>query len=211
MKSMLKGKLLRVVFVVSAMVAAPAGAVVVSITVSGPDGCDPLFISSVPWADELGSAYTFPVGEQIGFFSIDTNLVACVASDDDQVPNKLVSITNLQAFPISDIYYVANGGSVPGTFSNFDGYINGSMAMKVDHSGNNLSLYSESLITDGIFQPSETWQFIVQDYVSPVPVDAFFSPRVVGGADTLPSIIVPEPSTVGLGLLGGLLMLRRRR
>ena len=207
----MKSNLLCSVFSVLVWAVLPANAAFVSITVSGPTGCDPLSIFSAPTADELGSTFIFPVGEQILFSSSDTTLQACGSTDNPLLPNKLVSIKNLQSFAMPSVFYVASGGSTPGTFSNFDGYVNGVQAMKIDRLGLNSSLWSESGTSDGIFEPGETWQFIVQDYVSPYAVDAFYSPGMVGGADTLPSIIIPEPTSVALGLLGGLLLLRRRR
>lgn len=190
--------------------ALPAGAVVVSITVTGPGACDPLVVTSAPSADEIGFFGTFPVGEQISFSSAPTTLSACPSVDLAMV-NQLVTITNMGTVALPGLYYVAPGGSTPGTFSNFDGYVNGAMAMRIDNVGVNKPLVSESMTADGIFQPGETWQFIVQDYVAAVPVDSFYSPATVGGSDTLPSIIVPEPTATILGLLGGLLALRRRR
>ena len=83
--------------------------------------------------------------------------------------------------------------------------------MKIDRIGNNQPLVSESLTADSIFEPGETWQFIVQDYVSSVPVDFFYNAGFVGSASGLPSIIVPEPSGIVLSLLSGLLWLRRKR
>jgi len=208
----MKTKLLRSVFsVLLGLAMLPASATVVSITVSGPTGCDPLSIRSVPLGDELGFSYTFPVGEQISFSSVNTSLSACSSTDNLSMINKLVSITNLTTYALPEVFFVASGGSTPGTFTNFDGYVNGVQSMKIDRLGLNTSLYAESMTLDGIFEPNETWQFIVQDYTSPTAVDAFYSPSLVGGADTLPSIIVPEPTSVGLGLLGGLLLLRRRR
>jgi len=85
--------------------------------------------------------------------------------------NQLVTITNMGTVALPGLYYVAPGGSTPGTFSNFDGYVNGAMAMRIDNVGVNKPLVSESMTADGIFQPGETWQFIVQDYVAAVPVD----------------------------------------
>ncbi|MCX6877150.1 MAG: hypothetical protein NTW21_25575 [Verrucomicrobia bacterium] len=207
----MKIKILKSVFTMLTMMVAPAGATIVSISVSGPTGCDLLLIPSAPVADELGFSNTFPGGERISFRSEDTTLSACSTTDNPLIMNKLVSVTNLQTITISDLYYVVNGGPSPGTFSNFDGFVNGSMTMKIDAIGDNKPLWSESIATDGYFQPGETWQFIVQDYVSTVPVDAFYSPQTVGGTDTLPSLIVPEPTGAALGLLGGLLLLRRRR
>ena len=207
----MKSNLLRFVFTALAVAVAPVGATVVSIAVSGPQGCDPLLIPSAPLADQLGFAFAFPAGERISFSSITTDLSACVQSDDKSIRNKLVSVTNLETFAFAELYYVAHGGPTPGTFSNFDGYVNGVMAMKIDKAGNNFSLWSESMTPDGIFEPGETWEFIVQDYVSSVPVDAFYNPGFVGSASGVPSIIVPEPTGAALSLLSGLLLLRRKR
>ena len=207
----MKSNLMRFVFTAFLMAVAPVGATVVNISVSGPTGCDPLLIPSAPLADQLGISFAFPVGEQISFSSTDTTLSACGLVDDQTIKNKLVSVTNLQSFAISDLYYVTHGGPTPGTFSNFDGYVNGVMAMKIDRIGNNVSLWSENMTPDGIFEPGETWQFIVQDYVSSVPVDLFYNAGFVGSSSGLPSIIVPEPSGIVLSLLSGLLLLRRKR
>ncbi|MEI6178317.1 MAG: PEP-CTERM sorting domain-containing protein [Verrucomicrobiota bacterium] len=208
----MKSRLLRFVFGVLAMASMRAGATLVTVTVTGTGGLDPLAITSAPAADELGYTYSFPVGEQIAFSSVNTTYSANVATDNQSLDNKLVSITNLTSFSFPEVFFVASGGGSPGTFTNFDGYVNGSMAMKIDKLGINQSLYSETGGTvDGIFQPGETWQFIVQDYVALTPVDSFYSPYLVGGTDTLPSIIVPEPTGIVLVLLGGLVLLRRRR
>ena len=203
----------KLIFLLSgmALVALPASAAVVSITAGDLPGCDVLAIPSVPLADELGDPYVFPVAEQVSHSFTFTTATACVGTDNPSIDNLLVSVTNLQAFNIADLYYVVNGGASPGTFSNFDGDVSGSLAMKVDTVGVNRPLISESMTLDGIFEAGETWKFIVQDYQSTVPVDSFFSPGVVGGGDVLPSLIVPEPAGAMLGLLGGLLMLRRRR
>jgi hypothetical protein len=55
---------------------------------------------------------------------------------------------------------------------------------------------------------------VLEDYVNVPAADAFTTPGVVGGADLRPSIIgtvIPEPSGLVLGLLGGVAFLRRRR
>ena len=193
------------------MAALPAAAVVVSVTVTGPGATgDLLAITSVPLADEVGFFGTFPVGEQISFSS-GTTVVSVCPSVDLTMINQLVTINNVGTVAFPDLYYVAPGGGSPGVFSNYDGFVNGSMAMRIDKVGNNQPLVYESMTQDGVFEPGETWRFIVQDYVAVVPVDSFYSPATVGGSDTLPSLIVPEPTGAVLGLLGGLLALRRRR
>lgn len=209
----MQGKLIFSALTGMLMAALPARATVVTVTASDLPGCDILVISSQPVADEVGQVYVFPVDEKVSATSADTALSACIATDNPSIPNKLVTVTNLTTTSFPALYYVANGGSSPGTFSNYDGEVNGSLAMQIDNVGVNTPLYSESIAADGVFQAGEVWQFIVQDYNSTVPVDAFFSPGVVGSLnnDVLPSLIVPEPATAVLTLVGSLLLLRRRR
>ena len=135
-------------------------------------------------------------------------------SDPFKVDSR-ITITNLQTISFTDVWYVADW---LGTFSNNDGLINGTDAMHLDMFGLNQPLISESMTTNGIFEPGESWVLHVQDYVpgsAGLPADSFYSPGVVGAAnfDRFTSIIavVPEPSALGLTLLGGLACLRRRR
>lgn len=204
------------------MTAVPAGATIVVITAVDLPGCDVLSIPSLPLAEELGNTETFPEGEWITHSSslstqtvCDTPLIDPLNGviDDLLISNRRITIENLQTFDIPDLFYVVGGASnqIPAaTFGNYDGMVNGAFAMKIDSIGVNRPLIYESLIWDGIFQTGETWQFVVQDYVGQGTGGAFFSPGIVG-TDTLPSIIVPEPAGMALSVLGGLLLLRRRR
>jgi len=202
----------------------PAGATVVVITAVDLPGCDVLFIPSVPLADELGDPEEgFPEGEWISHSVLTVTTTVCDTPDIDPVNgvidnpligNKRVEIANLNSFDIPDLFYVARGatGQIPAaTFGNYDGRVNGELAMKIDSIGVNRPLIYESITVDGIFQAGETWRFVVQDYVSATGAGSFYTAGIVGNGDASPSIIVPEPAGIALSLMGGLLLLRRRR
>lgn len=198
--------------------AVPVSATVVAVTVVDLPGCDDLFPGSpVALAQELGDGEDagFPVGFQLGDLArVTTTLRASLTAADTAIPNRMVTMTNLQAQDYYDVYYVTNGvsgGTAAGIFSNYDGTINGARAMRIDRIGDNQPLYFESMDQDGIFQAGETWRFILQDCVTPPNPCFFYTPDEVGDGDPLPSIIVPEPAGLALSLLGGLLVLRRRR
>ena len=219
----MKSKLLLLIVGNLTLAALPAAAVGVIVSSSNLAGCDNL---SVPTnVDELGDPTgfganpPFPAGEQISHSFVIT-IEATVCSDmpsDPFMVDPRVTITNLQTISFSQVWFVADQG---GTFSNFDGLINGSEAMLIDMFGLNQPLVFESITTNGIFEPGESWVFHVQDYVpgsSGLPADSFYTPGMVGASDfdrftsivALP--IVPEPSGLALTLLGGLACLRRRR
>ena len=78
------------------------------------------------------------------------------------------------------------------------------LAFRIDSIGINRPLIFESIAMNDIFEPGEIWQFVVQDYASPVgPPDAFPS---IGFADaswavldtstaSIVHFVVPEPMT----------------
>ncbi|MFI4873165.1 MAG: hypothetical protein ACIARQ_15230, partial [Phycisphaerales bacterium JB061] len=87
--------------------------------------------------------------------------------------------------------------------------------------GMNQNLVFESMTFDGILEPGETWQFIVQDYgnAAGLSPDSFFSVGLAGDSpfagaiESSASIVstnIPAPASSVLGLMG-LALLRRKR
>ena len=175
--------------------------------------CDTLFFPS-NIADELGTTALFPPDEFIMAFSTDTNQNACPANDDTVLINKLVGITNGTNIAFSDMHYVADP---PTTYSNFDGFINGQRAVRIDSFGINAPLIFESGIANDIFEPGETWQFILNDWDTtaggaPEDLGSIGVPSSLGLGLSTGNIIglpVPEPGMIGL-MLPMLMFLRRR-
>ena len=198
--------------------------------------CDPLFVPTD--VDELGIGQSvagaivgpFPKDEEITAFAIEEYMPACMHSDDPDKVDSIVSITNLTVpqRSFSELWYVAN----PNTYiSNWDGLVGqvGSAdlgsgpAFRIDNVGHNRPLLSESGTADGIFEPGETWKFVVQDYdAGSLGLDAaaFTSIGVAGGSlgggKSSGSIIgipmrVPEPSGLALLAIGLVTPALRRR
>jgi len=188
---------------------------------------------------------TFSAMEDIAWTSLTTSASACAPTDDPITLNTLVTITNNTGHYWNNLWFVADGElifppSPPGSFlpvlTNADMKINevaplggGSLGLgfRIDNTGVNLPLTSESLSADLIFAPNETWTFIVQDWAGQLGITGgcgssvgsvlFGSPGVGGvsctiGAGTTSNasivahlLTVPEPGTIalfGLGLLG---------
>lgn len=187
------------------LAALPAVAVPTVVVSVDTPSCDGLMVPSP--VDELGTGI-FPPGELIASGAVFTPMIACVPTDTP-FADALVSITNLNAIPFSDLWYVAD----PETgLTNVDGLINGMLAFKIDAVGVNTPLVFESMVVDGIFAPGETWNFIIQDYTSGLglPPSALGSigvpsPGPATAASSGSIIAIPEPASaalVGLGLLG---------
>jgi len=185
----------------------------------GPGVCDQL---AVPEAmHELGVAPFFPLDELIAARWQPTALTPCPrVNDDPAMGNWQVSITNLSGLRWRDLHFVEDG---PFIHANYDGFIQGQRAHRIDAVGANLSLVSESMNADGVFEPGETWDFLVQDWIGNPLAFNFTSPGAVGndgvppGSNSTASIVAliatPEPGTLallGLGL-AGLGLSRRRR
>jgi hypothetical protein len=183
--------------------------------------CDPLFVPDN--VHELGIAPTFSIfpDELIEAESTTTDQVAC-HSDDPNSPNALVEITNLTPTSWRDVWYVAdvfNLTSGSGTLiSNFDGFVYDAdahilfgEAFKIDAIGVNRPLVFESIAFNGIFEPGETWHFIIDDYVNFAGLAAsLFNSVGVGGVSlggppssgSIIAVAIPEPATFILSLIG---------
>ncbi len=198
--------------------------------------CDPLMVPRD--VDELGIGQSlvvagttnglFPKDEEISAFAFEEFLTVCPDSDDPDRRDSIVSITNLTspARSFSSLWYVAN----PNThISNWDGYVGQQgfedygvgLAFRIDDKGHNKPLLSESGLSNGVFEPGETWKFVVQDYdAGALGLDAaaFTSIGVAGGSlaggKSSGSIIgmpVPEPSALVLLAISLVAPVLRRR
>ena len=182
---------------------------------------DPLLIQGP--VHELGDF--FPLDELIESFWTETDETSCFdGSDNPFIPNILVIMTNLTNTPWRDVHYVADPLT---TITNFDGFIGNaglndhSEAFRIDGTvtpGINLPLLFESFLPfNEIFEPGETWEFIIQDFGSPVAFPAPFGSLGIASASLLTTnssgsiIAVPEPLTLSLLALSGLAALIRRR
>ena len=172
--------------------------------------------------EEFGDPSIFAPDEAIEHVATFTSATACPMTDDPLKPNALVQITNLTGRFLDNLYYV---GDPETRFSNVDGHGVGAgtpdiegLAFRIDTLGMNRNLVFESITADGIFEPGETWQFIVQDYENAAGTapDLFFSVGMAGDSAAIvnssASIVrmVPAPASSVLGLMG-LALLRRRR
>jgi hypothetical protein len=182
---------------------------------------DPLFLGQDQW-HELGDF--FPVEELIQSTWTFTELTSCFDGNDDPlIPNIMVVMTNLSPIRWQNLHYVAD---IDTFITNYDGWIGdipGAVmgeAFKIDYPGINRPLVFESIAADQIFEPGETWQFIIQDFSNalggpPAPFDSIgIAGSSVGFPPSTGSIIaqvVPGAGTLPLLAIGGIAALRRRR
>jgi len=173
--------------------------------------------------DELGLWWAdFPPDEAIEAFDEFTERTACPypPGDNPSIPNALVWMTNLTRTAWTEVWYVADGRDpfmpMETSLTNYDGLVNQALAFKIDYGGMNQPLVYEDMILDGIFQPGETWAFIIQDYQNMfgLPASMLGSFGVPSFGDSMSSgsiIAIPEPMTLALLGLGGLLLRKRRK
>jgi uncharacterized repeat protein (TIGR01451 family) len=181
------------------LLAPQALAVPTTVTSADTPGCDVLTVPAA--VDQLGRAPAFPPGEQIQVSATTTTTSACVSmtTDNPVIANALVSITNANTGTFGSVWYVANPGT---TLSNADGTVNNQPAFRIDASGANSPLLLESSSANGIFEPGETWTFVIQDYQNPVlPPTAINTVGVGQGTTSSGSIIaVGAQRHVDLGI-----------
>lgn len=217
------------------LLAAPAFAVPANVIHDDFTTCDFLFVprevdelgigSSMPVAGTTGP---FPMDEEISAYSYDEHLTACEQTDNPDVPDAVVNITNLTQPPrtFEAMWYVGNTNT---HFTNVDGVVSQSgfekyghgNAFRIDTQGSNRPLIYESLNDDGKFEPNETWSFIIQDFQAGGPAGGAADLASIGvaggsllGGNSSGSIIgiVPEPTSMGLlmlGMMGAVVVCRR--
>ena len=227
MRSSRFGALLGLVLLTSFQAAAVPTAVTFAnpTNVLGQDVCD-AFANIPATVDEIGTAAGgFPAGEQLAIASLAVASPATVGpigftcnspagQDSPFRANFVLGITNLNPVDYSEVFYVANTAN--GTdFGNWDGTINGNIAMRIDKVGLSKPLVSESLFADGIWNSGETWTFAIQDYnnanaINAAAINAIGVPGLLGdgSSGSIIAIVAPEPGTAGL-LIVGLLGLAR--
>lgn len=173
--------------------------------------------------EELGDGPLFPQDELIQTVWTLTPQSACPGSDDPNIPNVLVDMRNLSGRAWTDLFYVAD----PETFiSNVDGMAMSyaapgviTPAFRIDALGMNKNLVFESMGSNHIFEPGESWQFIIDDYANAAGIAPSFGSLDFAGASggdaissgSIVQFVVPAPGSAALLGLAGLACLRRRR
>ncbi|MCU0784225.1 MAG: PEP-CTERM sorting domain-containing protein [Verrucomicrobia bacterium] len=172
---------------------------------------------------ELGTA-GFPPGELISSLQVSWNNHIPCPKEYLGGGAVQVRITNLTGQDwVNGVWYVADTPET--SLSNWDEWVGQfgfapGQAFRIDNVGENTPLVYESMAYDNVFQAGETWEFIIQEYSNPRPGSLpsdFASVGLIGGGSlgdflsTGSIIAVPEPSSVVLIALGGLVLLWRRR
>ena len=194
------------------MLAWPAAGAIVTIVPQETPAQDALTLPSV--VHELGNLPWFPSDEWIDSSWSETAYRPCQENADDPgITNIAVAITNRSDRAWRNLHYVADPET---SLANNDGLVNGCLAFKIDGIGQNTPLVSENMAQDGIFEVGETWVFVIQDYANSLGLNAARFGSIGAGSASegdahSSGSIIPEPATMSLLVLGGLVALRRRR
>ena len=185
--------------------------------------CDPL--PQMELTHELGDAPVFPLDELLESASSQVNQTVCV-TDDGIANDYIVIITNKSGRAWKDLMFVADEGNFIGNSDGFviDGASGSSTdAFLIDPFGINANLLFESLTPDVIFEPGETWEFLVSNFMAPGGPTPFDSLGIGGSsgfifppstASIIANPVVPVPAAAflfGSGLLGMFAFARRSR
>jgi len=148
-----------------------AFAILTSTTFSDDPSCDPLF--GPPISDEIGEGLLggtpptgpptgpFPPDEELDVISQVLGIAGTCPSPNGPGIDSTIKIKNLSEQNWEHVVYVSD----PESFMvNFDGFVNGEEAMKIDTFGVNVVLLSESGVPDNIWQRNEVWEFVLQDF-----------------------------------------------
>jgi len=193
--------------------AAWAGAIPLTVTAVDTPGCDVL---SVPAnVEELG--ISFPLGERIDAATIGFSPPACPSSALAG-PHYRIRITNFNSVTFNNVWYVADSPIT--RITNEDGLVNGCQAFRIDNNAGDLNkpLVLESINPNGLFEPGEQWEFIIDDFTNAFGLPPHLinqvgvpSPGANGSTGNIIATPVPEPSTIGVLVLAGCALVARRR